>query len=152
MDTVFWFSGDLSHALTLLTLIQHVHMRKSSAGISFKTQCLYTLVFIMRYIGSGSYMPSWSWSRPVTFFYIRAADLFFVLVSVYILFLILCLFRSTREGDSDTFKLRYVLPATFITSVILIPDTTIRELISAIFYGSNLWYYFLAVWIPCFLH
>jgi hypothetical protein len=48
---IFRFFGDLSHLVSILILIYTMRERRSSAGISFKSQCLYTAVFVTRYLG-----------------------------------------------------------------------------------------------------
>jgi hypothetical protein len=48
---IFRFFGDLSHLVSILILIYTMRERRSSAGISFKSQCLYTAVFVARYLG-----------------------------------------------------------------------------------------------------
>ena len=48
---IFRFFGDLSHLVSILILIYNMRERRSSSGLSFKSQCLYTAVFVTRYLG-----------------------------------------------------------------------------------------------------
>jgi len=43
-------AGDMSHMLSFLVLLFKIHGSKSAAGISLKTQELYVLVFVTRYV------------------------------------------------------------------------------------------------------
>jgi hypothetical protein len=54
---IFRFFGDLSHLVSILILIYTMRERRSSAGISFKSQCLYTAVFVARYLGIPPSLP-----------------------------------------------------------------------------------------------
>jgi hypothetical protein len=57
---IFRFFGDLSHLVSILILIYTMRERRSSAGISFKSQCLYTAVFVARYLGIPLFPPGLS--------------------------------------------------------------------------------------------
>ncbi|KAL6122953.1 hypothetical protein ACLB2K_075477 [Fragaria x ananassa] len=47
---LFRLAGDMTHLLGILVLFLKIHSTKSCAGISLKTQELYALVFLTRYI------------------------------------------------------------------------------------------------------
>lgn len=47
---IFRLAADFSHVLSIILLLHKIHTSKSAAGISFKTQALYALVFVTRYI------------------------------------------------------------------------------------------------------
>ncbi|CEP23320.1 ERD2 [Cyberlindnera jadinii] len=48
---VFRIAGDISHLASIFILIHQITITKSVQGISFKTQLLYSIVFITRYLG-----------------------------------------------------------------------------------------------------
>ncbi|KMZ63021.1 ER lumen protein retaining receptor [Zostera marina] len=50
MMNIFRFSGDMTHLMSVLVLLLKIHTIKSCAGISLKTQELYALVFLARYL------------------------------------------------------------------------------------------------------
>lgn len=50
MLNFFRISGDIAHLVSILILIHSVETKKSAKGISLKTQILYALVFITRYL------------------------------------------------------------------------------------------------------
>ncbi|KAK1368828.1 ER lumen protein-retaining receptor [Heracleum sosnowskyi] len=47
---IFRFAGDMTHLISILVLLLKIYATKSCAGISLKTQELYALVFVTRYI------------------------------------------------------------------------------------------------------
>ncbi|KAK4747175.1 hypothetical protein SAY87_026212 [Trapa incisa] len=47
---IFRFSGDMMHLFSILVLLLKIHTIKSCAGISLKTQELYAIVFVTRYL------------------------------------------------------------------------------------------------------
>lgn len=47
---IFRLLGDLAHVVSIVILIQAIEKKKSARGISLKTQILYALVFITRYL------------------------------------------------------------------------------------------------------
>lgn len=51
---IFRILGDLSHLASLFILIAKMRSSSSASGISFKSQFLYMLVYITRYLGTHS--------------------------------------------------------------------------------------------------
>ncbi|KAL2629015.1 hypothetical protein R1flu_013701 [Riccia fluitans] len=47
---VFRFAGDMTHLMSVVVLLLKIHTIRSCAGISLKTQELYALVFLTRYL------------------------------------------------------------------------------------------------------
>jgi len=47
---VFRLVGDLCHAASIAILLSKIYRQKNCRGISLKTQCLYLLVFVTRYL------------------------------------------------------------------------------------------------------
>jgi hypothetical protein len=44
------FAGDMTHLLSIVTLLLKIHATKSCAGVSMRTQELYAMVFVARYL------------------------------------------------------------------------------------------------------
>jgi len=42
--------GDMSHLLSIMVLLLKIHATKSCAGVSLRTQELYAIVFLTRYL------------------------------------------------------------------------------------------------------
>ena|ERR1700738_1443838 len=117
---IFRLFGDLSHLLSILILIYNMRLRRSSAGISFKSQSLYAAIFLTRYLGI-QLVPCitnldllWSWVS----FYNTCMKLFFIGSSLYIMYLMKFPFRPTHDPNLDTFKIEFLLIGSFVAALI----------------------------------
>lgn len=120
---IFRFVADLSHLLSILILIYNMRQRRSSSGISFKSQCLYTAVFVTRYLGNSHNTQEgvnalvdllWSWVS----LYNTVMKIFFVGSSVYILYLMKGPFRPTHDPNIDTFKIEFLVLGSFVAAMV----------------------------------
>jgi hypothetical protein len=112
--------SNLAQALSLVALIYHVRARKSSAGISLKSQVLFTTVHIANYLGNASYLPTWQWYNPSIFFR-DLLKLFLVIFSLYLLYLMTMVYKDKPEVKLDTFKFGYLILVASVAAV-LSPD------------------------------
>ena len=66
---IFRFLGDLSHLVSIFILIHKIQTSRSCRGISFKTQLLYLIVFLTRYVDllTGPYMSVYNTIMKVFF-------------------------------------------------------------------------------------
>ncbi|KAG1723015.1 HDEL sequence binding protein, partial [Suillus occidentalis] len=78
-------------------------------GISFKTQALYALIFMTRYIDL-----LFRWVSVYNF----VMKLFFISSSCHILYIMTYRFRPTHDPSIDTFKIEYLLGPSFFLSLI----------------------------------
>ncbi|TVY46254.1 ER lumen protein-retaining receptor A [Lachnellula occidentalis] len=106
-DQLFRVLGDLSHFLSKCILIYAIHRNKSTEGVSLITQGLYCLVFITRYLDV--FMEHSLWNILFKIFYI--------LSSLYILFLMLRVYARTRERE----KAWQLGGVSFVGSAVLAP-------------------------------
>jgi len=86
---IFRILGDVSHTLSKCILIFAIHRNHSTEGVSLITQALYCLVFIARYLDLFDYFQWWNTTLKV----------FYILSSLYILFLMLRVYARTRERE-----------------------------------------------------
>lgn len=80
---IFRFFGDLAHLASIFILIHKIHISRSARGISFKTQVLYSVVFVTRYLDIFSH-------RSLYHFVMKS---FFIGSSLYIVYLMKLKFR-----------------------------------------------------------
>jgi ER lumen protein retaining receptor len=126
---IFRLFGDLSHLLSILILINNMRQRRSSAGISFKSQSLYAVVFTARYLGIRLYVRRanadlfWSWVS----LYNAAMKIFFIGSSLYILYLMRFPFRPTHDPNLDTFKVEFLLIGAFVASMVFNYEYSLSE-------------------------
>ncbi|KAG1854190.1 ER lumen protein retaining receptor-domain-containing protein [Suillus subalutaceus] len=106
---IFRLFGDLAHLASIFILIQKIQKTRSCRGISFKTQALYALVFVTRYVDL-----LFRWVSV----YNLVMKLFFISSSCYILYLMKYRFRPTHDPSIDTFKIEYLLGPSFFLSLI----------------------------------
>ena len=115
---LFRFCGDLSHLASILLLIHKVHTSRSCAGISFKSQILYAIVYCTRYIDLFfSFVSLYNTTMKVVF----------IASQLYIIYLMRVKFRPTNDMQIDTFKLEYLLGGSAILSLIATYKYTFQE-------------------------
>jgi len=86
---IFRILGDVSHTLSKCILIYAIHRNHSTEGVSLITQALYCLVFITRYLDVFMFNTLWN----------TVLKIFYILSSLYILFLMLRVYARTRERE-----------------------------------------------------
>ncbi|CAN1283498.1 ER lumen protein-retaining receptor A [Linum perenne] len=117
---IFRFLGDMTHLISILILLLKIYATKSCSGVSRKTQELYALVFLARYL-----------------------DLFTTFVSVYnsvmkvvfiasSLAIVWCmrrhpLVRRSYDKDLDTFRHYFLVGGSFVLALMLHEKFTIQE-------------------------
>jgi len=91
LPQIFRILGDVSHTLSKCILIYSIHSNSSAEGVSLITQAFYCLVFASRYLDFFSGFTYSIWNTSLKAFYI--------LSSVYILFIMLRVYARTRERE-----------------------------------------------------
>lgn len=135
---IFRVLGDLSHLASILVLIYTIRSTRVIDGISFKTQVLYALVFITRYLDLFTF--------NYVSFYNTMMKLFFIVSSGYIVVL-LQRFNKTNPIAykemimADTFKIKYLLGGSFFLSLIFNYKFSVIEVL----WSFSLWLESLAI-------
>ncbi|KII95569.1 hypothetical protein PLICRDRAFT_170204 [Plicaturopsis crispa FD-325 SS-3] len=117
---LFRFFGDLSHLASICILVHKIHTTRSCRGISFKTQALYLLVFITRYLDL--------FFRWVSL-YNTVMKIFFITSAAYVLYLMKVVFRPTHDPSIDTFRLEYILGPSAVLGLIFHYHFTVTEVL-----------------------
>ncbi|CAL3972335.1 unnamed protein product [Diplocarpon coronariae] len=86
---IFRILGDVSHTLSKCILIFAIHRNHSTEGVSLITQALYCVVFVSRYLDVFQLNTAWN----------TVLKIFYILSSLYILFLMLRVYARTRERE-----------------------------------------------------
>ncbi|AET41018.1 Erd2p Ecym_7170 [Eremothecium cymbalariae DBVPG len=131
MTNIFRLGGDLSHLASILILINTITKTKSVDGISLKTQVLYVLVFITRYIDLFT-----KWYS----FYNTMMKIFFITSSIYVVFVIKQSKRTNPVGfqnmiTRDTFKIRFLIGFAALMALLFHRKFSIVEL----FWSFSMW-------------
>ncbi|KAI4295303.1 hypothetical protein L6164_035364 [Bauhinia variegata] len=110
---LFRLAGDLTHLLSIVVLLLKIRTTKSCAGISLKTQELYAIVFITRYLDLFTSYRS---------FYNTVMKLVFLGTSIAIVWYMRYhkVVKQTYNKDQDTFR-HYFLVLLCILLALLIP-------------------------------
>ncbi|KAF2076058.1 hypothetical protein CYY_002622 [Polysphondylium violaceum] len=111
---LFSFIGDLLHVTSILILLFKIKSDRSCAGISLKSQILFTIVFTTRYLDLFSNYVS---------FYITIMKIVYLALSYYTLYL-MNKFKFTYDKDHDTFRVQYLIVPCLVLAIITYGEPT----------------------------
>ncbi|XP_033752860.1 ER lumen protein-retaining receptor 2 isoform X1 [Pecten maximus] len=97
---VFRLVGDMSHLLAILILLLKMWKTRSVAGISGKSQILFAMVFVTRYLDLFTSFIS---------VYNTSMKLFFVVSSFLTVYLMYFKFKATYDSNHDTFRVLFLI-------------------------------------------
>ncbi|CAN6645791.1 ER lumen protein-retaining receptor [Trichomonascus vanleenenianus] len=139
MFNLFRLAGDFVHCVSIYLLIHKIHTSRSVSGISFKTQALYALVYITRYLDIlwGAWFPIYNLFMKILY----------ISTSVYILHLMKDKYRPTFNPNIDTFKIEYLLGGSVVMAFI----TTPAYIPSEILWAFSIWLESVAILPQLFL-
>lgn len=123
---IFRFAGDLSHLASIFILLYSIELHKSINGLSLKTQSLYVLVYVTRYLDL--------FSKYVSL-YNSLMKIFFIGSSIYIVYLMAVKYRKTIKEDTDTFPVKYLVGGSFFLSLIFTHKYSFGEVL----WSFSLW-------------
>ncbi|CAD6505751.1 BgTH12-01238 [Blumeria graminis f. sp. triticale] len=107
---IFRLLGDLSHLLSILILIHKMHVTNSCSGISFKSQALYQMVYMTRYLDL-----FWTFGDSL---YNTIFKLLFLGSSGYTIYVMTTAYKPTHDPNLDTFRVQYLLGGAFALAII----------------------------------
>ncbi|CAL9050657.1 ER lumen protein-retaining receptor A-like [Musa acuminata AAA Group] len=120
----FRLAGDMSHLVSVLVLLLKIYATKSCSGISLKTQELYALVFLTRYLDLFIYVVS---------VYNTLMKIVFIASSLAIVWYMRShpLVRRTYDKDQDTFRHYTLIGGSLLLALFFHDKFTIREVLWA---------------------
>ena len=107
---VFRIVGDVSHYAAILTIFLKIITSKSCKGISGRSQILYLLVFLTRYIDIFFNFIS---------VYNTGIKIFFIASSLTNIYLVLVKYKATISSDMDNFRIELLIIAAAILAVLV---------------------------------
>ncbi|KAL2911821.1 endoplasmic reticulum retention protein [Polyrhizophydium stewartii] len=110
---IFQIAADLLHLGSILILLLKIYTTRSAAGISFKTQLLYSIVFLTRY--EDLFMLHFK------SIYLTVMKLFFITTSVLVLYLMKVRFKASWDPALDTFRIEFLLIPCLVLAVLVHP-------------------------------
>lgn len=108
---LFRILADLSHLLSIFILLHTIETKKSVSGILFKTQVLYSVVFICRYLDLFfSYI----------LLYNTLMKIFFIALLCYIVYLMVNKFHvlTNQQPSNDGFPVQYLVAGAAVMALI----------------------------------
>jgi len=117
---IFRLLGDLSHLLAIIILLLKIWKTRSCAGISGKSQVLFLIVFVSRYLDLVTNFVSVYNTTMKIFFIASAAG------TVYLMFI---KFKATYDGNHDTFRVEFLLGPIAILALVLNHEFSVMEVL-----------------------
>jgi len=117
---IFRLLGDLSHLLAIFILLLKIWKTRSCAGISGKSQVLFLIVFVSRYLDLVTNFVSVYNTTMKMFFIASAAG------TVYLMFM---KFKATYDGNHDTFRVEFLLGPIAILALVLNHEFSVMEIL-----------------------
>ncbi|KAI9189604.1 endoplasmic reticulum retention protein [Blastocladiella emersonii ATCC 22665] len=117
---IFRLVADLMHLASFVILLLKMHKTRSAAGISFKSQLLYLIVFLTRYLDLFYAFVS---------VYNSVMKITFIGCTAYVLYLMKTKLRATWDPALDTFKVEYLLGGSAVMALVFHFKFTLSELL-----------------------
>lgn len=111
MLNLFRILGDLSHLFSIFILLHKMKTSSSAAGISFKSQFLYLMVYVTRYLDL-------LWTDPTRSLYNTFFKIVFIGSSAYTIYLMLNDYKPTHDPNLDTFKVQYLIGGSAVLAIL----------------------------------
>ncbi|KAH9898738.1 putative HDEL sequence binding protein [Xylariomycetidae sp. FL2044] len=106
---VFRVAADFSHLASILILLHKMTELNGCAGISFKSQALYLIVYVTRYLDLFSTLSVYN----IIF------KILFIGCQGYIVYLMTTKYKPTHDPNLDTFRVQYLLGGAAILAILL---------------------------------
>eukprot|EP00045_Choanoeca_perplexa_P021760 m.7254 g.7254 ORF g.7254 m.7254 type:complete len:214 (+) comp8762_c0_seq1:67-708(+) len=119
MMNMFRLVGDLSHVLAVFVLLAKIWKTKSAAGISGKSQILFSMVYLTRYLDLFFSFVS---------LYNTVMKILFIAASCATVYLIYVRFKATYDGNHDTFRIELAIIPSLVLAFIFHYNMSILEL------------------------
>ncbi|KAK3321392.1 ER lumen protein retaining receptor [Cercophora scortea] len=114
-------AGDFSHLCSIGILLHKMVQLNSCSGISFKSQALYLLVYITRYLDLFS----------TSSIYNLVFKILFIASQGYIIYLMTNAYKPTNDPNVDTFRVQYLLGGAAVLAVLFPYEYSAREILWA---------------------
>ncbi|KAJ9295328.1 hypothetical protein DTO271G3_6151 [Paecilomyces variotii] len=118
---IFRLLADFSHLASIFILLQKMKSSSSCSGLSFKTQALYFLVFVTRYLDL-----FWTFTDSA---YNTTFKILFIGSSAYIIYLMLNDYKPTNDPNLDTFKVQYLLGFSALLALLFPAEYSVSEIL-----------------------
>uniref|UniRef100_A0A1A9V1G1 ER lumen protein-retaining receptor n=1 Tax=Glossina austeni TaxID=7395 RepID=A0A1A9V1G1_GLOAU len=117
---VFRLAGDLAHVFAIIILLLKIWKTRSCAGISGKSQVLFALVYLTRYLDLfTTYVSLYNSVMKVIFLASSGATVYLMYVK----------FKATYDHNHDSFRVEFLLVPCVLLSLLINHDFTVMEVL-----------------------
>ncbi|KRG03713.1 uncharacterized protein Dmoj_GI20444, isoform C [Drosophila mojavensis] len=117
---IFRFAGDLSHVFAIIILLLKIWKTRSCAGISGKSQILFAVVYLTRYLDLfTTYVSLYNSVMKVLFLATSGATVYLMYVK----------FKATYDHNHDSFRIEFLLIPCALLSLVINHDFTVMEVL-----------------------
>lgn len=117
---IFRLAGDLSHLLAIIVLLLKIWKTRSCAGISGKSQILFTIVYLTRYLDLVTTYIS---------LYNSLMKLIFLLASGATVYMMYVKFKATYDHNHDSFRIEFLLAPAAVLALLINHEFTVMEIL-----------------------
>lgn len=117
---LFRLVGDLSHLLAIIILLLKIWKTRSCAGISGKSQILFAITYLSRYLDLFTTFIS---------VYNSVMKIVFIGASLATVYLIFVKFRATYDRNHDSFRIEFLLIPAVALSLLINHEFTVLEVL-----------------------
>lgn len=115
---IFRLLGDLSHLLAIIILLLKIWKTRSCAGISGKSQILFSIVYTTRYLDLlTTYISAYN----------TVMKLVFIIASYATVYLMYVKFKATYDHNHDTFRIEFLLIPSVVLALLINHEFTVLE-------------------------
>ncbi|XP_039753999.1 ER lumen protein-retaining receptor [Pararge aegeria] len=117
---IFRLLADLSHLLAIIILLLKIWKTRSCAGISGKSQILFSVVYTARYLDLlTAYVSAYNTIMKIVFIAASYATVYLMYVK----------FKATYDHNHDTFRIEFLLIPTLILALLINREFTALEVL-----------------------
>lgn len=117
---LFRLVGDLSHLFAVIILLLKIWKTRSCAGISGRSQLLFSIVYTARYLDLFTSFIS---------LYNTVMKVFFLAASFGTLYLMWVKFKATYDRNHDTFRIEFLLAPCVLLALLINHEFTFLEIL-----------------------
>eukprot|EP01114_Cavostelium_apophysatum_P020725 TRINITY_DN7028_c0_g1_i1.p1 TRINITY_DN7028_c0_g1~~TRINITY_DN7028_c0_g1_i1.p1 ORF type:complete len:213 (+),score=18.08 TRINITY_DN7028_c0_g1_i1:103-741(+) len=118
---IFRALGDLIHLLSFFILLVKIRATKNCQGISLKSQELYALVFVTRYLDL-----FWNFD-----WYLTTMKIIYISASFYTIYLIRIKYKHTYDREHDSFKNYFIIIPCAALALLINQEFIVSEILWA---------------------
>ncbi|XP_043654604.1 ER lumen protein-retaining receptor [Drosophila teissieri] len=117
---IFRFAGDLSHVFAIIILLLKIWKTRSCAGISGKSQILFAVVYLTRYLDLfTTYVSLYNSVMKVLFLATSGATVYLMYVK----------FKATYDHNHDSFRIEFLLVPCALLALVINHEFTVMEVL-----------------------